>query len=310
MTRHLLTVVGLLALAVATLAGLAVAHGNHATAHAQVSANGTVVVEQVFLTEPGYLVVRADDDGTPGRVLGHRSLGGGLHTGATVRIDDPAWRNVTGNTTVWTVLHADDGDGSFDPGEDDLYSWFGRPAGERIELGKRDGAASVVTGSGRSETTGELSVERVALPADGYVVVRERSNDSLGRAHGSRALSAGTHVDVRVPVNLRGNRSTWPLLSIAVHTDDGDGTFDADDPVVRVAGTPVASPVGTSGTATQPPTVAVNTPTDDGAREVSDRTLTATPATPTTSGDGTGFGVGVVLVAAVVALLVAPRVRV
>jgi hypothetical protein len=318
MTRRLLAVGCLLALAVATVAGLAVAHGNHATAHAQTSANGTVVVEQAFLTEPGYLVVRADDNGTPGRVLGHRSLRRGLHTGATVRIDQSEWDAIDGNATVWTVLHADDGDGEFDPDDDDLLLRFDQPAGERVSLGKRSGAAHVVTGSGVADTDGELLVERVALPDRGHVVVHELENGSLGRPRGSRALDAGTHTDVRVPHDLPGNRSSWPALSIAAHTDDGDGEFD-DDPVVRVAGEPVASPVGVAGPATGPSTVDVNTPAGgdaDGTGPTTDAGTngtggtpadTVTEPTPTTSSDGSGFGVVAVVVAVVAVSLAAAR---
>ncbi|WP_136716844.1 DUF7282 domain-containing protein [Halorientalis salina] len=319
MTRRLLAVGCLLALAVATVAGLAVAHGNHATAHPQTSANGTVVVEQAFLTEPGYLVVRADDNGTPGRVLGHRALERGLHTGATVRIDQSEWDAIDGNATVWTVLHADDGDGEFDPDDDDLLLWFDQPAGERVALGKRSGTAHVVTGSGVTETDGELLVERVALPDRGHVVVHERENGSLGRPRGSQALDAGTHTGVRVPVDLSGNRSSWPALSVAVHTDDGDGEFDDDDPVVRVAGEPVAIPVGAVGPTSGPSTVEVNTPaggnadgtgptTDAGTNGTGETPAdTVTEPTPTTSSDGSGFGVVAVVVAVVALSLAAAR---
>jgi len=304
MTRRLLAVGCLLTLAVATMAGLAVAHGNHATAHPQVSANGTVVVEQAFLTERGYLVVRADDDGTPGRVLGARPLDRGIHTGSTVRIDASYWRNVSGNTTVWTVLHADDGDGEFDPADDELLRWFDRPAGERVAVGKRDGAGYVVTAGG-SGADGALLVERVALPARGHLVVHERTNGTLGPAHGSRTLRAGAHANVSVPVDLGGNRSTWPPLSVAVHVDDGDGTFGADDPVVRVAGEPVASPLGTSGAVTTS-SVAVNTPAGDGGRDAPTRTQSEA-ATPTTSAGGAGFGVPTAVVAGALALVVGRR---
>lgn len=304
MTRRLLAVGWLLALAVATVAGLAVAHGTHATANTQVSANGTLVVEQAFLSQPAYLVVRADDGGQPGRVLGYRPLSQGLYTGVTVRIDESAWQDLPANTTVWTVLHADDGDGEFDPSEDELLSWVGQPAGERVAVGKRSGAGYVVTGSGLTDTAGELSLERVALPTAGHVVVHERTNGSLGRVRGSRSLAAGTHSDVGVPVDLAGNQSDWPPLSIVIHADDGDGEFDGDEPVVRVAGAPVASEFGRDGRRTTDAPVGVNTLQADSGSGSSPATTTGEGST--TRSDGAGFGVGAA-VAAVVALVLVGR---
>lgn len=307
MTRRVVVVGCLLALAVAFGAGLAVAHGNHATAHPQVSANGTLVVEQVFLTEPGYLVVRADDDGTPGRVLGSRSLDQGFYTGVSVSFDASHWENVTGNTTVWTVLHADDGDGQFDPATDDLLYWFGDPAGDRFSVGKRSGAGYVVTGGGSGTTTGELLVSRVALPEAGHVVVHEQANGSLGRVRGSQPLSAGTHSDVRVPVNLTANRSQWPPLSVAIYTDDGDGTLDSADSVVRVAGDPVASPLGRQrAVPTRSPGIVTPTPGNPSTAEPT-TARGETDASPTTSADGAGFGVPVTVIAGVLVVLAARR---
>ena len=41
------------------------AHANHVTAGTQVSPDGTLVVDSVYLTSDGYLTVHRDDDGHP-----------------------------------------------------------------------------------------------------------------------------------------------------------------------------------------------------------------------------------------------------
>lgn len=303
--RRPLVVCGLLALAVALGAGIAVAHGNHATAHSQVSANGTLVVEQAFLTEPGYLVVRADDGGTPGAVLGARRLSRGFYTGITVDIDGQHWRTLSDTATVWTVLHADDGDDQFDPASDSLLYWFGEPAGTTIQVRKGDGAAYVVTGSS-ANTTDAVVVPQVALPSSGHVVVHEQQNGSLGQVYGSTALTGGHHDDVRIPVDLSGPRSSWPGLTVAIHTDDGDGTFDAADPVVRVGDEPVASPLGRT-VAPSTGTPGIVTPTATTTPDETARESGGSTAAPTSDASGRGFGAGLALVAVVVVVAVARR---
>ncbi|MFC6733176.1 hypothetical protein ACFQH3_04170 [Haladaptatus sp. GCM10025707] len=43
------------------------AHGNHLSADSQVSGDGSVMVERLFVDQDSYLVLHADDEGEPGR---------------------------------------------------------------------------------------------------------------------------------------------------------------------------------------------------------------------------------------------------
>lgn len=292
MSRRALFLAGLLAVALAMAVGLVAAHGNHATANAQVSANGTVVVEQLFLSERGHLVLRADDDGQPGEVLGHRTLDRGRYSGVRVGMDRSYWQTVSGNVTVWAVLHSDDGDGQFDS-DDELLYWFDQPAGDRIPVAKGDAPASVVTTGAGSLSDDGLTVDEATLARDGHLVVHE-SNGSLGPALGSRPLPAGRHTDATVSANASGADA----LLVAVHGDDGDGQFDPDaDQVVRAGGEPVASRY--EPTAGGP--VGITTPTGQPDTEAGE--------SPGTSVDGAGFGVVVAALALVVSLLALHRRR-
>jgi hypothetical protein len=321
MTRRL-ALVGCLLVLGTVAAGVAVAHGNHATARPQVSANGTVVVEQAFLSTSGHLVLHADDGGQPGRVIGHRPLDRGRYTDLQVAIDRTVWRNVSDTTTVWATVHEDDGDGEFEPGDDSLLFWFGEPAGSRISLRKGDAPVVVVAGGSASTDTRSVPVQRVALASRGHVVVHgttgtrtDASNDSetgtLGRPLGHRTLSAGTHSDVTVPVEVPADAGRALSVQVVVHTDDGDGTFDADDEPVLVGGDPVASSYtlelndsdqSTPGINTPSPTAAIHTPSPTTRTSTPPPETSRTDAEDTTTASnasGPGFGVAGVLVAVV-----------
>lgn len=281
----------LLALAVAALTlvgavGIVAAHGNHATATPQVSANGSVVVEEVFLTDGAYLVLRADDGGDPGRVLGYRALDRGRHTGVRVAFDGAAWADASGNTTVWAVLHADDGDGEFDPDTDTMLLWFGDPAGDRLAVRKGDDPVNVVTPT-IGGADGGVPVTETTLGQPGFLVAHAIENGTLGPPLGSLSLAAGHHTDVTVPLDRTPNGS----VLVAVHTDDGDGEFaPGDDPAVRVAGDPVASRYDP----TTRRSIGITTPTPGSTAEPTDTA-------------GHGFGVVVTVLAVLVVAVVARR---
>jgi len=333
--RALALVAGVVVIAVLAVASAApvLAHGNHATVHPQVSADGTIRVAQVFLTEDGYLVVHRDDDGQPGEVVGHRRLAAGRYTDRSVRIESGVWEALSGNVTLWVTLHADDGDDQFEPGEDALLYWFGDPAGGRVTVGKREAATAIVTRPGGPLDDGAVPVERAVLGQRGHVVAHV-DNGSLGAVVGTRTLAAGNHTNVRVPVSVPENGSQQ--LRVVAYADDGDGTFDDGDGTfddgdgtfddgdrpIHVGGELVASsyavgrpnatlPSG-NGTATagvRTPTAGVRTPSETPAGRTagddSDRTGDQQSSESTgTAGAGPGFGV-VAAVLGLCALVVA-----
>jgi hypothetical protein len=306
----------LVALCVAVLAAVAVTlaavgpvvgHGNHATANAQVSADGTVRLEEVFLAQDGFLVLHRDDGGQPGAVIGHRPIDGGLYTDVSVRVDPAVWQNVSGNVTLWATVHASNGDGQFRPGDDPLLYWFGEPAGDRITVGKRDGAVAVLTRGGGALESGQLPVTRVVFGQRGHLVVHAAgdSDDSLGRVVGHRTLPAGNHSDVRVPVSIpapSGNETR--RLRVVAYRDDGDGRFDDGDAPVRVAGDPVESTyllhaaraTPTAAIRTPSPTDSAGTTTAPAGASDADTTVSERPNPTTTTADGPGPGVTGVIV--------------
>lgn len=304
MPRRLALLVGLLAVAAVASAGVAAAHGNHASAGPQVSANGSVVVEQAFLSERGFVAITTDPASGEGRVLGARPLGVGLHTGVRVGVDPDYWADASGNVTLRVRLYADDGDGTLDPDTDPVLRWLDRPAGGPVPVRKGTGPAYVVpSGDTSLSADGRLPVAAVALPARGHVVVHDATNGTVGPALGHRTLDAGHHRDVLIPVGGdAGNRS----VAVAIHRDDGDGQFDpATDRVVRVGDTPVATRLSLASAGR--PSVRVNTPTptptSTAAPPSTDATETPTAASATATDTTAASGPGVGPVGAVGAVL-------
>jgi hypothetical protein len=281
--RFVLPLVVALALALAAPAG---AHGfDYVTADAQVSADGTVVVEAAFTTQPAWLALHADDGGESGAVIGYTRLQAAnrFYPEMRVAIEDDAWADWT-TGTVHPVLHADDGDDTFDPATDQPIASFGQSVSTAVVVER--GPAAYVSGEGDfplALSGPEVTVREVALPEAGYLVVR-RGNAS-GPVVGHTPLDAGVHRNVTVALDpafyAAMNGST--ALAVAPVIDDGDGEFDADD--TRL----------TAGEATVQSRFSVERDADDGDSGVVTAAPTPTPpptATPeeTATSDGPGFG--------------------
>ncbi|WP_255151835.1 DUF7282 domain-containing protein [Halorarius halobius] len=306
-TRH---AVGLLAagLVVAALAAAvpmpASAHVNHVAADPQVSPDGRLVAETAFVAVDGYLVVHRDDDGAVGEPIGHApiSQAGGLKTDVSVTVADGAWDDWT-TDEAWLVLHTSDGDGEFEPDDDEMLTTFGQPAGERITVARGDRAlvtAAAFAPQRVNASGGAVTVRTATLPTDGAVLVR---NGSDGEVVGRANLSAGTHANVSVPIDesfLDGRDRFTPT---AVLVDgDGEPLTAGDAAVATTFGARVRG--GAEGTTTPtPPVVQTATPTP--ASETTAATTSESTDTPTpTDGGGPGFGLAAALAAlAAVALL-------
>lgn len=302
MTRTLPVVTALLV--AVTLAVIpATAHINHVTADPQISANGTVVVETAYVGSDAWVVIHRDEGGTPGEAIGHtRIRAGGLKTDVTVPVNRAAWTNWS-NQTVWVTLHRDQGDSSFDPAEDPTYRSFDRPAGEQITLARGNPAVVTAAGFSPKRSAGDVTVRRATLPTDGHVVLHNGSVD--GRVVGHVSQTVGTHRNVTVALNESFyRRHDRAILVATLYTDDGDGTFDQSDTLVRAGDVPVAAEFAVylrnhSVTRTES-LVTTATPGETGSTTSSAKPGEHSP----TGGNGPGFGLAGTVTALIFASLV------
>lgn len=79
-------------------------------------AGDPIIIEEVKLSEPGYVVIHEDDGGAPGAIIGVSDfLSAGTKKGVEIQLDRAS---VVGET-LWAMLHGDNGDGEFEfPGAD------------------------------------------------------------------------------------------------------------------------------------------------------------------------------------------------
>lgn len=261
-----LAVATVLLFALATVPAPVTAHVNDVNADPQVSADGTVVIETVFIGADGWVVIHRANGTDPGEPIGHAAVSseGGLKTDVPVEISRRAWRNWSGARTVWAVLHEDDGDGEFEPSEDETIDQFGEPAGQRfaVRAGERPAYVTARGFTPQKTDNGTVTVRTVALPEDGYVVVRNATDDGDGQIVARTALPVGTSKDVSVELDdefFRSRSGVFTLRAVA-YTDDGDGSFDGGDEPVRVGSSVVGSRFGVEKTGGPTPTP-TSTPT-------------------------------------------------
>jgi hypothetical protein len=300
--------VAALALAAALAgAGLAGAHAvNYVSADAQVTPDGTVVVEGAFVERSGWVAVHERTaDGEAGEALGATRLprANRFYTDVGVPIDDAAWRDWTAREVV-VVLYGEDGDGEFTDADPPL-SGFGVVVTDDATVA--EGPRAVVTGEGdfpQRTGTPEVTVRRAVLPADGHLVVRNRTTD--GRVVGVRSLDAGTHENVTVAVNrsFYDARDGEFVARAMLYRDDGDGRFAAADAPVRADNETVTTAFRVErgqqgGLVTTPVPTTAPAPTTGNATDPD-----ASPDTTATGGQP-GFGPAAALLALAVGALLA-----
>ncbi|WP_435358610.1 DUF7282 domain-containing protein [Haloarchaeobius sp. DFWS5] len=309
----------------ASLAVPVAAHGNHLSADAQLSSDGTLVVESLFTMNGGHIVVHQKTGSGVGQPLGSAQVSQGFHRNVQVAIDDRFWQAHSGNQTYWVVLHRDDGDGKFEPGTDTpIQGLTGGYAGQTIEVGKSDDGAVRVATSGFNDQdvdSSAVTVRQVATDRPSYLVVRAVGDDgSASTVVGTKTVDPGTYDNMTVSLSSSffsdidtGNRTT---LEAGLYERSGDGEFStpSDEPV-RVGDSTVSSrfrieKVENAQATTEP---LINTPepttgTDSGVTTGSASSSVPTDGENDSTGPSPGFSV-LVTVAAVVSLLLVARRR-
>jgi hypothetical protein len=125
---------------------------------------GTVTVDNVVSDGPGWIVIHADEDGSPGAVIGHSAVADGENMDVEVEID-----TMQATETLYAMLHTDAGtEGTYEFPDDDMPA---QVDGEVVV------AAFTVTGGmeegagGAAEEQPETMPEAGGIPTPWYMVL-------------------------------------------------------------------------------------------------------------------------------------------
>lgn len=210
--------------------------------------NSQVMIAAIVTQQPGWLVIHADGDGSPGPVLGQTQVPAGVSANVAVALAGDA----TG--VLWPMLHVDTGvEGTYE---------FGAVEGADGPVRVNDRVAvtrlwtvphmrvddQIVLGGDGMEAMAEPSLiaRSVLSEGPGWLVVHADGGGSPGPVLGQAALASGLNTDVVVTLDPAGvTPMLWPML----HVDTGvEGTYEfgtvegADGPV-RVNDSVVTFPI-------------------------------------------------------------------
>ncbi len=203
----------------------------------------SVVVASVTLPADGFVAVHADNNGSPGAVIGHSDLlPAGESTDVKVTLDEA----ITESTTLWPMAHIDidrDGVYTFMP-PDNAIDVPGTTADGSVAV--VGGAVNVLPPSAPASLEAEaqdsdgtsIVVASVTLPAQGFIAVHADADGAPGAVIGhSDLLPAGNSTDVKVTLDEAITESTtlWPMVHIDLDRD-GSYLFAPPDNAVDLPG--------------------------------------------------------------------------
>ncbi|MGH2536267.1 MAG: DUF7282 domain-containing protein, partial [Candidatus Promineifilaceae bacterium] len=186
--------------------------------------DGELTITHVKALEPGWVVVYADDGGRPGAVLGHAAVEEGETPSLIVSLDP-----FQATARLHIRLHVDGGEaGEFEvPGADRPAEAGGEEVLETILADLRFEPAAIRVADQPVGREGQVRVERVSLPAPGFLGLHLDDGGAPGRMVSFRPLPAGASHDVMLSLPWR---EATARLHAVLYQDLGEpGHFEYPD---------------------------------------------------------------------------------
>jgi hypothetical protein len=210
------------------------------TVEDQAIENGQVTVTRVYSDGPGWIVIHADDAGSPGSVIGQTAVEDGENTDVVVEIDNEA-----ATETLYAMLHEDTGtEGTYEFPDGDApvsvdgevvvasFTVTGGMMEEDMDEDAEMMATPSVTVNDQELEDGQVTVASVYSDGPGWMVIHADDNGSPGTVIGQAAVTDGENTDVIVDIDT--DAATQTLYAM-LHEDTGtEGTYefpDGDAPV-------------------------------------------------------------------------------
>lgn len=195
----------------------------------EVTEDGVVILTEVELLAPSWVLIHADQNGEIGAVLGGVLLDAGSYENVPMTID---WRRAT--PTLHALLHVDEGEtGVIDYPDGDMPILVnGLPI---VATFKATYPPDIVVYD-QPLIDGTVTIERVISNGPGWVVIQNEIDEQPGLIIGSAPLHDGLNEGITVTLKLTAITSQ---LFARIHEDTEEGNalnFPAQDPAVRYNG--------------------------------------------------------------------------
>jgi hypothetical protein len=216
MMRKLLVVLLLMLVTVAAVHAQDMMESPSVTVADQVILDGTVNIESAYSEGPGFIVIHADNGGSPGPVAGYAALAGGWNRNVTVPVDASMVTPV-----LFAMLHTDDGTvGAY---EFDGQSGLDSPVAVDGAVVTPPFNVALLSAFDQLVDMNTITIANVTMSGPGWVVVHADNNGAPGPVFGQVAVPAGQSSNLVLNLPMDANLGVlWPML----HVDDGtDGEY-------------------------------------------------------------------------------------
>lgn len=206
----------------------------------QDASDGMVVVDSATSAQAGWMVIHADEGGSPGPVIGYSAVVEGENSDVAVNIDTDA-----ATETLYAMLHIDAGtEGTYEfPGADEPAMADGSVVVQAFtvtlpETGMDDGMGddmmiNSLSVSDQDASDGMVVVDSATSAQAGWMVIHADEGGSPGPVIGYSSVAAGENTNVSIEIDMDAATET---LYAMLHIDAGAaGTYEfpgADEPAM------------------------------------------------------------------------------
>lgn len=188
-----------------------------------------IFIDRVVATEPGWITIQADQDDSPGEVLGFAPVDRGENENVAIKLN---WREAS--PTLHAVLYEDDGEmGRFEGPEKDKLVVVGE---DPVAATFRATFPPDILVVDQPVLNGSITVERATSFGPGWVAIYQDDNGGLGNIIGWSRLEDGVNHDIVITTT---ESAVTPILYLMLHEDQetiGEFGFPRTDPQVRYQG--------------------------------------------------------------------------
>jgi hypothetical protein len=199
--------------------------------HAQNVNAGQLIVDSVTAAQPSWLLIRKDDDGAPGDMIGFAPVPQGTTTGMRVDIQlTDFWGDDNITATLWATLVPDPSAATpltapdpivLQAASASIVAFSSLPSGASQAASavgvvtSSAAGANKITARAQSASSGRVVIDVVTAAQDGWLLICKNANgmpgETLGFAPVHRGLNTYVTVDVRT-TNAKGDYIAAPVL--------------------------------------------------------------------------------------------------